>query len=152
MQVGPSIEVLGNKAIKNGLAVSLLERLHSKYKERIKGGHKDLPLATMVTNFRCHPDILNLAGTLFYATSLKLPDDRLFWSQPYSRDSTCFVFICSSVDENVQEVKQTTNDLEATIILEELMTVTDYRNWPKDWGECDLNKVSIISQSRRQVI
>ena len=150
VQVGPSIEVLGDEASKNGLALSLLERLYTKY---IDWANKGLnpPLVTMVTNFRCHPDILSLVSNLFYTstTPLKLPDD--YRSLPYHRDSTCLVFICSGIDDKVQEVQQTTNPLEATIILDELMMITDYRNWPKEYGECDLNEVAVISQSRRQV-
>ena len=65
LKVGPSIEVLGHNAIQNGLAVSLLERLHSKYEGlTAEGGNP--PLVTMATNFRCHPHILDLAGELFY--------------------------------------------------------------------------------------
>ena len=143
--------MLGDIALNNGLATSLLERLHIKYKEEMSKGD-NLPLITMATNFRCHPDILKLTGSLFYRIPLRLPDGKqLLWTQPYTSDSACFRFVCSDVDESVQEVTETTNNLEAEVILKELMMISDYRNWPREWGECDLKKASIMSQSRRQV-
>ena len=107
----------------------------------------------MVTNFRCHPHILELAGSLFYTLSLKVPDvnDMRSWRQPYSSDSVCFRFVCSDIDERMQEVTETTNVQEAVVILENLMITTNRRNWLNEWGEYDVNKISIMSQSRRQV-
>lgn len=136
--------MLGEEASNNGLALSLLERLCTKYSD----WGLNPPLVTMVTNFRCHPDILSLVGNLFYTntTPLKLPDD--YQSLPYHRDLPCFVFICSDIDDKVEGVQQTTNPLEATIILDQLMMITDY---PKEYGEYNLFKVFIISQSLRQV-
>ena len=152
VQVGPSIEVLGDIATKNGLALSLLERLHTKYKAESNKGCS-VPLVFLYTNFRCHPDILSLVGTLFYTstTLLKLPDNKELYSQPYREESACFVFICSEIDDRVLQVKQTTNEPEANIILKEIMTITNYQNWPEEYGKCDLNKISVISQSRKQV-
>ena len=151
MQVGPSIEVLGDKAIQNGLSVSLLERLYLKYNMEEDKTNVKLPLVTLVTNFRCHPDILHLTRTLFYATPLRRPESRHAWSQPYSSDSPGIEFVCSDLDEKVQEVKQAINELEANIILKQLMMKIDHRNWPKEYGDYDLNKICIMTQSRRQV-
>ena len=144
--------MLGDIAAKNGLALSLLERLYAKYKEEANKGCS-LPLVSLYTNFRCHPDILSLVGKLFYTSTipLKLPDNKELYSIPYREDSSCFLFICSEIDDRVLQVKKPTNELEANIILTELMMITDHHNWPKEYGECDFNKISVVSQSKRQV-
>lgn len=138
--------VLGDKARKNGLATSLLERLHKLYNdfgEVTKNYH-----ATLVTNYRCHEKIFQLSGNLFYETLLKLPANK---KSPPTHPKFPFplVFICSSVDEVVTKVDDNTNQSEITVILNTLQEIV--RPWPVEWGKQDLGQICIMSPSRSQV-
>ena len=139
--------VLGSKARDNGLDKSLLERLllHYRSMEGVASNHH----VTLVTNYRCHPDILELSGNLFYETLLKLPQDK---APPklHPDYSTSFLFVCSSYSEKVEETNRNTNEEEAIVILEKLKELSE--NWPyKEWGDRDLSKACIMSPSRSQV-
>ena len=146
-QIGPAMLVLGSKARDNGLGKSLLERLllHYQGMEDVASNHH----VTLVTNYRCHPDILELSGNLFYETPLKLPQDkappRLHPDYP-----TSFLFVCSSFSEKVEETNRNTNEEEAIVILEKLKELSE--NWPyQEWGDRDLFNGCIMSPNRSQV-
>ena len=139
--------VLGSKARDNGLDKSLLERLLLHYQGMgdIASNHH----ITLVTNYRCHPDILELSGSLFYETPLKPPEDK---APPklHPDYSTSFVFVCSSYCEKVEETNKNTNEEEAIIILDKLKELSE--KWPyREWGDRDLFKACIMSPSRSQV-
>ena len=147
IQVGPSMLVLGSKARDNGLDKSLLERLllHYQDMDHVTSNHR----VTLVTNYRCHPDILQLSGSLFYETPLKPPDDK---APPMLHPdySTSFLFICSSFSEQVAETHRNTNREEAVIILNKLKEL--HERWPyREWGDRDLFRACIMSPSRSQV-
>ena len=147
MQVGPAMLVLGSKARDNGLDKSLLERLllHYRYMEDVTANHH----VTLVTNYRCHPDILELSGNLFYETPLKPPQDK---APPKLHPDypTSFLFVCSSYSEKMEETNRNTNEEEAVIILEKLKELSE--RWPyKEWGDRDLFNACIMSPSRSQV-
>ena len=140
--------VLGAKARDNGLDKSLLERLLLHYKEMddVTQNHR----VTLVTNYRCHPDILELSGNLFYETPLHPPGDK---APPrlHPDYATSFLFICSSYNEEVGESNKNTNEEEAIIILNKLKELND--RWPyKEWGDRDLFHGCIMSPSRSQVL
>ena len=140
--------VLGSKARDNGLDKSLLERLLLHY-QGTQGDVASNHHVTLVTNYRCHPDILELSGNLFYETPLKPPDDK---APPklHPEYSTSFVFVCSSYGEKVEETNRNTNEEEAIVILEKLRELSE--NWPyREWGDRDLIKACIMSPSRSQV-
>ena len=140
--------VLGSKARDNGLDKSLLERLLLHYQGML-GDVASNHHVTLVTNYRCHPDILELSGNLFYETPLKPPDDK---SPPmlHPEYSTSFAFVCSSYSERVEETNRNTNEEEAIVILEKLRELSE--NWPyKQWGDRDLFNACIMSPSRSQV-
>ena len=139
--------VLGSKARNNGLDKSLLERLLIHYQEMddVTRNHR----VTLVTNYRCHPDILELSGNLFYETPLKPPVDK---APPnlHPDYSTSFLFVCSSYSEEVAETHTNTNKKEAIVILNKLKEL--YDQWPyKEWGDRDLFNACIMSPSRSQV-
>ena len=54
-QVGPESLVLGDIAQNNGLAKSLITRLLELYNL-----HHELPMAVLITNYRCHTEIVSL--------------------------------------------------------------------------------------------
>ena len=139
--------VLGSEARNNGLDKSLLERLllHYQSMESMASNHH----VTLVTNYRCHPDILELSGNLFYETPLKPPQDK---APPklHPGYSTSFLFVCSSYGEKVEETNRNTNEEEAVVILDKLKELSE--NWPcKEWGDKDLFNACIMSPSRSQV-
>ena len=139
--------VLGSKARDNGLDKSLLERLLVHYQtiDQVTRHHR----VTLVTNYRCHPDILELSGNLFYETPLKPPANK---APPKLHPDypTSFLFICSSYSEEVKEIHKNTNEQEAVIILNKLKELND--RWPyREWGDRDLFHGCIMSPSRSQV-
>ena len=59
------------------------------------------------------------------------------------------LFVCSSVDENVQLISDNKNEHEAEIVLEQVARFV--RNWPVEWDKKDLNKICIVTNTRSQV-
>ena len=137
--------VLGDEAQKNGLAVSLLERLHRLYGKlgEAAAGH----CATLVTNYRCHGGILRLAEKLFYDLPLQceVPPSIAHPAADYP-----LLFCCSSIDDEIQVVDSTINEHEATIVLKLIAEFA--KQWPNaSWGPLDSSQMCIMSQSRSQV-
>ena len=136
--------VLGSKALDKSLLERLL--LHYQAMDHVTQSHR----VTLVTNYRCHPDILELSGNLFYETPLHPPVDK---APPklHPDYSTSFLFICSSYNEEVGESNKNTNEEEAIVILNKLKQLND--RWPyKEWGDRDLFNGCIMSPSRSQVL
>ena len=137
--------VLGDEAQENGLAVSLLERLHRLYGKLGKVARNHC--ATLVTNYRCHHGILKLAEKLFYDLELKcqVPDSTAHPAAPYP-----LLFYCSSIDNKVQSIDSTINEQEAEITLK---LATEFaKRWPSaSWGPVDLSQMCYISSTRSQV-
>ena len=137
--------VLGEEARENGLAVSLLERLHKYYGGL--GGAAKCYCATLVTNYRCHSAILSLAERLFYKMSLRC---GVAHSQTHPDAPFPLLFVCSSIVDTVQSVKCNTNMNEAKIVLKEVAKYAE--KWPvHGWGPKDLTQTSFISPTRSQV-
>ena len=144
LQVGPSLLVLGEEARDNGLNQSLLERLQNLYK---KTPHMSSHCcASLLTNYRCHKEIVHFSSNLFYEESLQcqVPDWVTHPVAPFP-----LLFVCSSVDENVQLINDNKNEHEARIVLEQVAKFV--RNWPVEWDEKDLNKMCIVTNTRSQV-
>lgn len=144
-QVGPAMLVLGDEAQENGLAVSLLERLHTLYGKlgEVAGDH----CATLVTNYRCHHGILKLAEKLFYDLELKcnVPSSAAHSAAPYP-----LLFYCSSIDDKVLSVDSSVNSQEAEVVLK--LVAEFAKKWPKpSWGPVDLSQMCLMSPTRSQV-
>ena len=137
--------VLGDEAQENGLAVSLLERLQKRYE--MMGEVAKPYCATLVTNYRCHEKIVQLAEKLFYKTSLKCNVS----SNPTDLDAPFpLCFICSSVDEKMKHVRSAKNEEEAKIALWEAANLAE--KWPVDgWGPKDLSEICFMSSVQSQV-
>ena len=65
-QVGPQVSVLGQKARKNGLADSIVTRLHNHYQRKELKTVASKFQAVMLANHRCHASILCLPSSAFY--------------------------------------------------------------------------------------
>lgn len=131
--------VLGEEAHENGLKYSLLERLSSLY-----SGLGDAAQEHMVhlnTNYRCHEKIVELPSSLFYEKRI-IP--RPIDAQSHPKARYPFVFVCSSLDYNVEPID------EARVLLESLQDFV-VRNWPREWGSKDLTEVAFVAASRTQV-
>ena len=108
-QVGPESLVLGDIAQNNGLAKSLITRLLELYNL-----HHELPMAVLITNYRCHTEIVSLARTLFYPQSLKSFENSMQVSRP-------IWFVCSSVMKTHQVKQKTGTDMdEAAALINQL--------------------------------
>ena len=138
--------VLGDEAQENGLAVSLLERLQRQYSAM--GAAASRYCATLVTNYRCHKDILKLVEKLFYVSSpLKCNVPRAS-THPHARFPLRFV--CSSIDDKVVTIMDSTHEEEAGIALEEAARFA--KDWPEHvWGKQDLSQMCFMSSARNQV-
>ena len=133
--------VLGDEAQENGLAVSLLERLHGMY-EKLEAARNHY--VTLVTNYRCHPGILELAEKLFYKLPLNcnIPNSSAHPDAPYP-----LLFFCSSIDD---KVKTDMNKQEAEITLK--LVAQFSKRWPSErWGRMDLSQMCFMSPTRNQV-
>ena len=125
--------------------MSLLERLEEIYKKA--GGKALCYLAKLVTNYRCHGDIVSLAEKLFYEPPLKsvVPQHSTHPDAPFP-----LVFVCSSL-RPPEPSESPINDLEAEIIIDQMSKYVS--KWPKDsWGaRLDPSQMCIMSPSRTQV-
>ena len=136
--------MLGELPREKGFSVSLLERLEKHYQE--VGGAALHYLVRLVTNHRCHEDILSLAEELFYKPDLKskVPVDSTHPDAPFP-----LTFVCSSISPH-QPSEDPVNELEARVVIEQMSKYTT--GWPQDrWGTKHPSEICIMSPSRRQV-
>ena len=141
--MGPALLVLGDLPKKNGLNVSLLQRLEKQYS--LCGGQQSI--ATLSTNYRCHPEILNLVGKLFYNSSIKWND---YETPPvtHRRFPYPLVFVCSSLDEDVISSSDCTEH-EADVIVQKTLEVA--KGCPSSWSKQPMSEFFVISPCEEQV-
>ena len=129
--------VLGDIPQKNGLALSLFQRLQLCY--------HDLGIANIATlsaNYRCHRDILRLVGGLFY-------NNTLCWAANEQPPSTHpkynypLVFICSDIND-------TSGDNEADIVVRTAISIA--KGVPTSWPKPPMPHIFIVSPCEEQVI
>ena len=148
-QVGPSLLVLGDEARDNGLKVSLLERLHAIYNSSPSDFLSETYCATLLNNYRCHRALLSLPSYLFYNSSLVAMPQSDAQLHPMCSDFPLH-FICSSLNDEVLEVKEGINNMEAEILLDEVVKYVS--SWPvHEWGCPDLSSLCIMTATSDQV-
>lgn len=142
--MGPALLVLGDLPQRNGLNVSLLERLQKHY-ESCNGGQN---IASLSTNYRCHPEILNLVGKLFYNSGIRWNDDE---DPPavHRNFSYPLLFVCSSVDEDVS-LSSDCDKNEADIIVHKATEVA--MGCPSSWTKPPMSQFFVTSPCEEQVI
>ena len=138
--------VLGELAIKNGLSLSLLERLHSIYNDKRLSDASSVHSATLLTNFRCHHALLSLPSYLFYDSTLITAAEAVTHLHPEAKYP--LHFICSDLSE-AKEVSTNDNQIEVTILLKEISNYVE--SWPDQWGEMDLSKICVMTITAHQV-
>ena len=141
--MGPQVLVFGKEARENGLAISLLERLHSQYTELGKCSEKHV--ACLLTNYRNQSGILMLPSSLFYSSTLQCCVEN----KPHPLASYPLQFICTSLRQ-IKTNSECTNHLEAEILLNQVKMFIN--TWPERiWETKDLSKICIVSSSSDQV-
>ena len=144
IQVGPKTVVLGENAIKYGLAESLIERLYSCYYDI--GNNQWCPwVSKLLINYRSHEAIMRLSSNLFYNNTVVSKSDSKL------HPSTCYPlhFVCTSLEiGRFQDVSGIQDD-EADAVLREVQKYTEV--WPRRWGKRERSSVCVVASSRNQV-
>ena len=137
--------VLGEEPQRYGLSISLLERLYDHYQEL--GDVAKPYCAHLTTNFRCHSAIIELARQVAYKTPLdcKVADHTAHPDAPFP-----LRFVCTSLDQNVKETKDSKCEVEVNAALKEASHF--FMPWPvNNWGERDIRNMCFLSPCRGQV-
>lgn len=131
--------MLGEEAIKNGLAKSLVERLHSCY------DGSDNWVSELLINYRSHEAIMRLSSQLFYGSTIVSKSD----SKLHSSTFYPLHFVCTSLENDKFQNISDINPDEADVVLSEVQKYTD--PWPKQWGKRVKSSVGVVASSRNQV-
>ena len=140
--------VLGDDPQNYGLGQSLIERLHSLYDAKTDINTEN-HCATLLTNYRCHQTLLALPSYLFYHSALVSNRDTSKQALLHPDTTYSLHFICSSLDDTIVEVKDSTNEDEAKLLLNAAAKYV--KNWPPEWGEKKLQTVCVIAATANQV-
>ena len=139
--------VLGDIAIKHGLSLSLLERLHSLYSSEEFSEASKTHCATLLTNFRCHHALLSLPSYLFYDSTLVTAAEAVTHLHPKAKYP--LHFICSSLSSDYK-IDDASNDHEAELLLRQVSKYV--KDWPEqEWGEKYLSKICVMTATADQV-
>ena len=145
--MGPGLLVLGDIPQKNGLGISLLERLHLCYQEI--GDVASTSIATLSANYRCHTEIINLVGKLFYKSQLswaegeQLPVTHRDYKYPLA-------FIVSDCDISGTFLEDY-NQIEVDYLVDKALQLV--RSSPAGWGKPAevLQQLFLVSPCEEQV-
>ena len=148
IQVGPSMLVLGEDPLKYGLGQSLLERLHNLYSTQTHT-NAEHHCATLIHNYRCHHSLLALPSYLFYHSALIANRDPSKQALLHPKTSYALHFICSSLDDTIVEVQDSTNREEAVLLLE--AAAKYIKKWPPEWGNRKMKTVCVMATTANQV-
>ena len=141
--------VLGDKAIEYGLSLSLLERLQKTYTDEKFFKFLSKHSVSLITNYRSHHALLSLPSNLFYDSALISAAESATRLHPKAKFP--FHFICSSLADDVVEIVESKNELEATLLLKEILKYVS--EWPTlEWEEKCLQKICIIATTADQVM
>ena len=128
--------VLGEEPQRNGLGVSLLQRLHDRYVEI--GGIAKQYIASLNVNYRSHAVLLDLPSKLFYESKL-IPCYRV----PYHLEAPYPLMFISSTFENIIS-ENMDNEIEAKLLLSEVHRFAKYKSW-------ELKDICIMTTNLKQV-
>ncbi len=135
--------MLGHDAREYGLKFSLLERLHTLYSTETFFERSSSHCVSLWTNFRSHHALLCLPSYLFYGSALVTAAKAAY--QPYPDGQYPIQFVCSSLDDSVCEVKESSNLKEVELILDEVESCIE------KWGILDLNDICVMATTHNQV-
>ena len=137
--------MLGEQPREKGFSVSLLERLEKHYQQ--VGEDALHYLVRLVTNYRCHKDIMSLAKKLLYKSFLKSEAPA---NSTHPRALFPLILVCSSISPP-QPSENPVNELEARVVIEQLSKYAP--GWPQDRGgkTFDPLQFCVMSPSRSQV-
>jgi len=138
------VAVYNKVARENGLGTSLVERLFTHYKMFKKATTSHV--ATLLTNYRCHPSILMLASSLFYECTLLSRS----MSRTYPRAPFPIVFTCTSISKNLEEFINLSaeNEREAELLVMKLLEFV--KDWPQRRDE-KMPTIALLASSRQQI-
>ena len=90
-----------------------------------------IPLAQLLTNYRCHDSILRLPSNLFFGSTLHVRTN----SKLHPKTSSALVFVCTSMDRAITTSSQDFSRDEARTTLEQVGCVSFMINqhkapWP----------------------
>ena len=131
--------MLGENAIKHGLAESLVERLHHHYNSNPQW------ISHLLINYRSHEAIMRLSSNLFYNSSVVSKSTAVL------HPSTCYPlhFVCTSLTygkfQNVIDIDMS----EVDVVIKEVKKYTN--PWPAQWGSREKSSVCIVASNRNQV-
>ena len=135
--------VLGDLAMKHGLKISLLERLHLNYTECLTD-ISTTHIATLITNYRCSHALLALPSYLFYDSSLITAANCSYIEADYPLH-----FLCSSLDKGVlKENDDQRYHHEADLLLNYLNECRQRQGW----GQIILKQICIMAATAYQVM
>ena len=141
--------MLGDDPQKYGLGKSLLERLHALYTDK-RNSNAENHCSTLLANYRCHRALLALPSYLFYQSALVTNKEAAKQAQLHPKTSFPLHFICSSLDDTLLKVEESTNADEAELLLR---AAAEYvKEWPPEWGWKDLQTVCIMATTGNQVL
>ena len=140
--------VLGEDPLQYGLGQSLLERLHALFDSQ-SSANAEPHCATLLTNYRCHRSLLALPSYLFYHSALVPNKDAKKQSLLHPDTNFSLHFICSSLNDSIVEVSDSSNEGEAELLLQ--AAVNYVREWPSEWKEKDLSTVCLMATTANQV-
>ena len=140
--------VLGDIPREHGLKLSLLERLHQRYRDEKLAEFSMKHTASLLTNYRCHHALLSLPSYLFYDSALITAAKSATCLHPKARFP--LHFICSSLADDIWEIRDSKNELEASLLLKEALKYID--EWPTlELEDKDLQNICIMAATANQV-
>ena len=130
------------------MKISLLERLHTLYSRKELFEASEPHCIALLTNFRSHHALLSLPSYLFYGSALATEAKATTERHPDFFHP--LKFICSSLDDDIVEVKKSINEKEVTLILNEVRECVN--KWPvNEWGQKNAKDICIMATTANQV-
>ena len=128
---------------------SLLERLLLLYQESNVNKTQNLPYILLQKNFRCHPEILEFVGDMFYGGCQNL---FACSGEKISPDIQALTFYESQgPEERIDNGLGYFNKEEASIVAEQLEQLLKH-DWPHEWGLLEPKDIGVVAPYHEQVL